>query len=120
MPIASSIVPDLGVCAYCFTTLPCRLSSTVTSVTKDVAISVRKNEPVFFENAAQQTAPCPLIGIAFVRDVEVELPVVVEFDVTDDEFIIADPRLRENVVAPTAGSVARSAFFPGIKAIPKG
>lgn len=50
-----------------------------------------------------------------------ELPMLVVLgDVTEDEFRMDDPRLRENVVAPTAGSVARKAFFPGIILDPNG
>lgn len=106
------------------TTLPFKLESTATSVTVEVKISVRKNEPVFLDKDDQHVAPCPAIGIAdvaFALKVELESAVEFEAPLVNVELTLADGEMaRLKVVAPTAGSVAKRAFFPGISVIENG
>lgn len=71
-------------------------------------MSLTKKVPVFGDRDDQQTAPWPSIGIG----------VVLEFWMARRE--LSAEAERSKVVAPTAGSVTRSAFFPGINDIEKG
>jgi hypothetical protein len=98
--VALSIFPKPAESGYCFTTVPLRELSTLTSVAVEVTISVRYALPVFGLKELQRVTPWPVIGIII------------------DEALL--PSTNLNTENPTAACVASMAFVPGIGDIENG